>query len=91
MNRPWTLFSCAKNQLLFVLVFFGPVAVGGTYYVQALTIDWPIVVAGLAWGFLSKEEPKDQPRRSPEIVKRHATPASPAEPASHTCCPPAST
>ncbi|HRK75409.1 MAG TPA: 1,4-dihydroxy-2-naphthoate polyprenyltransferase, partial [Rhodothermales bacterium] len=38
---------------LFVLVFFGPVAVGGTYYVQALTLPlWP-VLAGLGPGLLS--------------------------------------
>jgi len=37
----------------FVLVFFGPVAVAGTYYVQAL--QWPLMVwiAGLAPGLLS--------------------------------------
>ena len=38
---------------LFVLVFFGPVAVAGTYYVQALTVDATVVVAGLAPGLLS--------------------------------------
>ena len=38
---------------LFVLIFFGPVAVGGTYFVQALDIDWAVVVAGFAPGFLS--------------------------------------
>ena len=38
---------------LFVLVFFGPVAVAGTYYVQKLDFDWPIIVAGLAPGFIS--------------------------------------
>lgn len=37
----------------FVLIFFGPVAVGGTYYVQALTIDWPVIVAGFAPGLLA--------------------------------------
>lgn len=38
---------------LFVLLFFGPVAVAGTYYVQALT--WPVEVwiAGIAPGFLA--------------------------------------
>lgn len=39
---------------LFVLVFFGPVAVGGTYYVQTLDITWPVVVAGLGPGLLSE-------------------------------------
>lgn len=37
----------------FVLIFFGPVAVGGTYYVQALSIDWLVVIAGLAPGLLA--------------------------------------
>lgn len=38
---------------VFVLIFFGPVAVGGTYYVQALEINWAVVLSGLAPGFLS--------------------------------------
>ena len=38
---------------IFVLIFFGPVAVGGTYYVQALDIRWEVVVAGLAPGLFS--------------------------------------
>ncbi|PSQ81756.1 MAG: 1,4-dihydroxy-2-naphthoate polyprenyltransferase [Bacteroidetes bacterium QS_8_68_15] len=38
---------------LFVLVFFGPVAVGGTYYVQALSLNAPVGVAGLAPGLLA--------------------------------------
>ena len=38
---------------IFVLVFFGPVAVAGTYYVQALEINWAVIVAGLGPGFLS--------------------------------------
>ena len=38
---------------VFVLFFFGPVAVGGTYYTQALEINWAVIVAGLAPGFLS--------------------------------------
>ena len=38
---------------LFVLVFFGPVAVAGTYYVQALTVNATVIVAGLAPGLLS--------------------------------------
>ncbi|MFQ5852948.1 MAG: 1,4-dihydroxy-2-naphthoate polyprenyltransferase [Candidatus Binatia bacterium] len=37
---------------LFVLVFFGPIAVGGTYYVQALEIYPTILVAGLGPGLL---------------------------------------
>ena len=38
---------------LFVLVFFGPVAVGGTYYVQAHTFNRDVLLAGLASGLLS--------------------------------------
>jgi 1,4-dihydroxy-2-naphthoate octaprenyltransferase len=38
---------------LFVLVFFGPVAVGGTYYVQALDITKTVIVSGLAPGLFS--------------------------------------
>ncbi len=37
----------------FVLVFFGPVAVGGTYYVQARQLPPWVLVAGLAPGLLS--------------------------------------
>ena len=38
---------------LFVLIFFGPVAVGGTYYVQTLTINTVVLVVGLAVGLLA--------------------------------------
>ena len=38
---------------IFVWIFFGPVAVGGTYFVQILDINWAVVVAGFAPGFLS--------------------------------------
>ncbi len=38
---------------IFVLIFFGPVAVGGTYYVQTLTITTPVILAGLAPGLFS--------------------------------------
>jgi len=38
---------------LFVLIFFGPVAVGGTYYLLTQTITGIAVVAGLAPGLLS--------------------------------------
>lgn len=38
---------------LFVLVFFGPVAVGGTYYVQALDLPAWVPIAGLGPGFLA--------------------------------------
>lgn len=38
---------------LFVLVFFGPVAVGGTYYVQALALPLEVVIAGIGPGLIS--------------------------------------
>jgi 1,4-dihydroxy-2-naphthoate octaprenyltransferase len=38
---------------IFVLVFFGPVAVGGTYYVQALDITPDVLIAGLMPGLFS--------------------------------------
>lgn len=38
---------------IFVLVFFGPVAVGGTYYVQALDINSIVLLAGLPPGLFS--------------------------------------
>ncbi len=49
-------FSLSDTGLadLFVLVFFGPVAVGGTYYVQALDVTWPVLAAGLGPGLLAE-------------------------------------
>ena len=38
---------------IFVLIFFGPVAVAGTYFSQGLEINWAVIVAGFAPGFLS--------------------------------------
>ncbi len=38
---------------IFVLVFFGPVAVGGTYFVQTLEINQVVLLAGLAPGLIS--------------------------------------
>jgi len=38
---------------LFVLVFFGPVAVGGTCYVQALSLSDDVLIAGLMPGLFS--------------------------------------
>ena len=38
---------------LFVLIFFGPVAVGGTYYVQALSITYESILIGFAPGLFS--------------------------------------
>ena len=38
---------------LFVLIFFGIVAVGGSYYVQRLTYDISVLIAGVAVGLLA--------------------------------------
>lgn len=38
---------------LFVLIFFGPVAVGGTYYVQSFEINLAVILAGFAPGLIS--------------------------------------
>jgi len=49
---PWPLAYVGLGDL-FVLIFFGPVAVGGTYFVQARHLTAPAVLAGLAPGLLS--------------------------------------
>jgi 1,4-dihydroxy-2-naphthoate octaprenyltransferase len=38
---------------IFVVIFFGPVAVGGTYYVQALRLEGMVLLAGLAPGLIA--------------------------------------
>ncbi len=38
---------------VFVLIFFGPVAVAGTYYVQSYEMNMAVVLAGLAPGLIS--------------------------------------
>lgn len=38
---------------IFVIIFFGPVAVAGTYYVQSLEVNPAVIWAGVAPGFLS--------------------------------------
>ncbi|MBF0386448.1 MAG: 1,4-dihydroxy-2-naphthoate polyprenyltransferase [Candidatus Omnitrophica bacterium] len=38
---------------IFVLLFFGPVAVGGTYFVQSYEIDGAVIAAGFAPGLFS--------------------------------------
>ncbi len=38
---------------IFVLVFFGPVAVGGTYYLQTFELNPTVLLSGLGPGFLS--------------------------------------
>ena len=49
---PWSLARTGLADL-FVLVFFGPVAVAGTYYVQCLDMDGAVLLAGIAPGALS--------------------------------------
>jgi len=49
---PWPLGYIGLGELL-VLIFFGPVAVGGTYYVQSLEINAAVILAGFAPGLLS--------------------------------------
>jgi 1,4-dihydroxy-2-naphthoate octaprenyltransferase len=48
-------FPLGYNGLgdIFVFIFFGPLAVGGTYYIQTLDINWIVLVSGLAPGLLS--------------------------------------
>jgi len=38
---------------VFVLIFFGPVALAGTYYVQAHQISAPVILAGIPFGMIS--------------------------------------
>ncbi|MBI9074923.1 MAG: 1,4-dihydroxy-2-naphthoate polyprenyltransferase [Desulfatibacillum sp.] len=38
---------------IFAFIFFGPVAVGGTYYLQTLTISKTVLVAAMGPGFLA--------------------------------------
>jgi 1,4-dihydroxy-2-naphthoate octaprenyltransferase len=48
-------FPLGYNGLgdIFVLIFFGPVAVGGTYYLQVLDINLTVILAGLSPGLIS--------------------------------------
>jgi 1,4-dihydroxy-2-naphthoate octaprenyltransferase len=48
---PWPLASHGLGDLG-VFVFFGPLAVGGTYYVQAQSVTWPVAVWSLPPGML---------------------------------------
>lgn len=38
---------------VFVLIFFGPVALAGTYYVQTLQLSWFVILAGVPFGMIS--------------------------------------
>lgn len=48
-------FALAYTGLgdIFVVVFFGPVAVGGTYYLQSLTLSPLVLLAGLGPGLIA--------------------------------------
>ena len=48
---PYPLAYLGLGELL-VLIFFGPVAVAGTYYVQSSEINLAVIMAGLAPGLL---------------------------------------
>lgn len=48
---PWP-FGYKGLGDVFVLIFFGPVAVGGTYFVQTLEITSDVIIAGFASGLL---------------------------------------
>lgn len=49
---PWPLGYIGLADL-FVLLFFGPVAVAGTYYLQTGRINLPVILAGLSPGLIS--------------------------------------
>jgi 1,4-dihydroxy-2-naphthoate octaprenyltransferase len=49
---PWALSYIGLGDL-FVLVFYGPVALAGTYYVQTSALDWRVVLAGVPFGLIS--------------------------------------
>ena len=53
-------YTAGKNPLgyrgfgeVFVFLFFGPIAVAGTYYVQSFEINFAVILAGVAPGLLS--------------------------------------
>ena len=48
---PYALAYLGLGEV-FVLIFYGPVAVAGTYYVQTLRFSWIACLYGLAIGFL---------------------------------------
>ncbi len=49
---PWALSYLGLGDL-FVLIFYGPVALAGTYYVQTLEMDPAVLLAGVPFGMIS--------------------------------------
>lgn len=49
---PYALAYLGLGEL-FVLIFFGPIAVAGTYYIQTLNFSWIAFLAGIAVGLLA--------------------------------------
>jgi 1,4-dihydroxy-2-naphthoate octaprenyltransferase len=49
---PYPLSHFGLGELL-AFVFFGPVAVGGTFYIQAQSLPWPVLLASCGPGFIS--------------------------------------
>ena len=73
---------------LFVLIFFGPVAVGGTFYVQALEIPVEVILAGFGPGLLAtallavnnlRDEPTDKKAGKRTLAVRFGTGLARAE------------
>jgi 1,4-dihydroxy-2-naphthoate octaprenyltransferase len=50
----WSLAYLGLGDV-FVLIFFGPVAVAGTYWVQALSVPAPVIWAGLGTGLIATQ------------------------------------
>ena len=49
---PWALSYLGLGDL-FVLIFYGPVALAGTYYVQTLEMNPAVLLAGVPFGMIS--------------------------------------
>ena len=49
---PWALGYLGLGEI-FVFIFFGPVAVAGTYYVQSFEMNAAVILAGIGPGLLS--------------------------------------
>ena len=78
---PWPIGYLGLGDL-FVLIFFGPVSVGGTFYVQTLEISSVVIVAGLGPGLLAtallavnnlRDEPTDKKIGKQTLAVRFGT------------------